>query len=235
MEKVIPLLVAVMFHTSSFSQSVLGFWEVKEVMVGTEIKTPVAKWIKVNDDGSYQSGNGWLQNSEGTWSYDKSSQTYLPVETNGIDEHYGAFKVSVKDTQMIWERKEDGLHVTVKLERTTKLPKSTADKFVGLWNLKDVLKKGASEKSLFDPDNKQYFFMRWDRMYVERTPKGEKRMGFWHMNAHRPEVTLMSNALENKTESWTVLVTESELRMTGISNSNKDVVMIYSRIHEFPN
>ena len=92
MEKVIPFLVAVMVHTSSLSQSVLGFWAVKEVMVGTEIKTPVAKWIKVNDDGSYQSGNGWLQNSEGTWSYDKSSQTYLPVEANGIDEHYGALR-----------------------------------------------------------------------------------------------------------------------------------------------
>ena len=78
-------------------------------------------------------------------------------------------------------------------------------------------------------------FMRWDRMYVERTSKGEKRMGFWHMNAHRPEVTLMSNTLENKAESWTVLVTESELRMTGISDSNKDVVMIFSRIHDFPN
>ena len=71
----------------------------------------------------------------------KSSQTYLPVEANGTDEHYGAFKVSFKDTQMIWEREGDGLHVTVRMERATKLPKSTADKFVGLWNLKDFEKK----------------------------------------------------------------------------------------------
>jgi hypothetical protein len=235
MQKVIPLLVAVMFHTSSLSQSVSGFWEVKEVMVGTDIKTPVAKWTRVNDDGSYQAGNGWIQNSEGTWSYDKSSQTYLPVEANGFDDHYGAFKVSFKDTQMIWEREEDGLHVTVKLERITKLPKSTADNFIGLWNLKEPLKKGASEKSLVNQNNKQYIFMRWDRMYVERTPNGDKRMGFWHMNAHRPEVTLISNLQDKKSESWTVLVNDSELRMTGISDSNKGVVMIYTRIHEFPN
>ena len=235
MQKVVALLIAVTIQTASLGQSVQGFWEVKEVKVGSEIKTPVAKWIKVNQDGNYQSGNGWLQNSEGTWSYDKSRKSYLPVETNGLEDRYGEFSVTFKDAQMIWEREEDGLHVTVKLERITKLPKATADVFVGLWNLKDVLKNGTSEKASIDPNNQQYIFMRWDRMYVERTPDGDKRMGFWQMNAHRPEVTLISNTQDKKSESWTVLVTDSELRMTGISDSNKDIVMVYTRIHEFPN
>jgi hypothetical protein len=77
----------------------------------------------------------------------------------------------MKKDQMIWEREEDGLQVIVKLERTKALPKSTADILVGLWNLKEVLRNGQSEKSIFDPESKHYIFIRWDRIYVERKEK----------------------------------------------------------------
>ena len=194
-----------MIQTASLGQSVQGFWEVKEVKIGSEIKTPVAKWIKVNQDGNYQSGNGWLQNSEGTWSYDKSRNSYLPVETNGLEDKYGAFSVTFKNAQMVWEREEDGLHVSMKLERITKLPEQRRMFLLVYGILRNVLKNGSSEKSSIDPNNQQYIFMRWDRMYVKRTSNGDKRMGIWHMNAHRPEVTLISDTQDKKSESWTVL------------------------------
>ena len=31
--------------------------------------TPIAKWTQINSDGSYESGNGWLKNSEGQWTF----------------------------------------------------------------------------------------------------------------------------------------------------------------------
>jgi hypothetical protein len=234
MLKIVPLLFLVGIYPPSFAQSIVGFWEVTEVTVGSEIKTPVAKWTKVNADGTYQAGNGWLQNSEGTWLYDKQARSYSSSEANGLVDNYGAFKVSFKDSAMIWERQEDGLQVTVKLERIKKLPKSTADFLVGIWNLKEVLRSGQSEKSIFDPQRKHYIFIRWDRIYVERTPEGDKATGYWHINGHRPEITFLSHSERNKSESWSIVVDENELRMTGLSDSTKDLVLEYTRVHDFP-
>jgi|SRR5688572_20307144 len=234
MLRILALLILVAICPPSVAQSIVGFWEVKEVKVGSEIKTPVAKWTKVNGDGTYQAGNGWLQNSEGTWRYDKLARSYSSFETNGIVDNYGAFKVSFKDSAMIWEREEDGLPVTVKLERIKKLPKSTADFLVGIWNLKEVLRNGQSEKSVFDAEGKHYIFIRWDRIYVERTPEGERATGYWHINGHSPEITFLSHSERKKAESWKVVVGENEVRMTGISDSNKDLVLEYTRIHDFP-
>jgi hypothetical protein len=52
MLRTMALLVVVACHMKSLAQSIVGFWEVKEVKVGPEIKTPVAKWTKVNEDGT---------------------------------------------------------------------------------------------------------------------------------------------------------------------------------------
>jgi len=218
----------------SHAQSIVGFWEVKEVMVGSEIKTPVAKWTKINKDGSYQSGNGGIQNSEGTWSYDKKTKFFLPVETNGIKDVYGGFKVAFRKEQMTWERDEDGEIVIVKLERTIKLPKSPADLLVGIWDLKEIVKNNSSKTLSFDPENKHYIFIRWDRIYVERTPQGQRATGYWHIDAHRPEVTFLSDSQGKANERWTVDVNETQLKMVGISDSNKGTEMVYIRIHEFP-
>lgn len=65
--------------------------------------TPVAKWTRINKDRSYVSGNGWLQNSSGTWTYDIDSKQFIPTETNGIRDEFGAFIVSFSEGKMKWE------------------------------------------------------------------------------------------------------------------------------------
>ena len=46
MQKVIAFLIAVIIHTASLGQSVLGFWEVKEVKVGTRDQDPGSEMDK---------------------------------------------------------------------------------------------------------------------------------------------------------------------------------------------
>ena len=229
------LAVTFIFPISkTYSQQIIGFWEVKEVKVGSEIKTPVAKWTRINNDGTFQSGNGWLQNSEGTWEYDKKSETYLAVETNGIKDEFGAFKVSFSGKQMVWHRNEEDMQVVVILEKVSKMPKSTADQLVGLWDLVKMTKDGANETALFDPENKHYVFIRWDRIFVERTPDGKRATGYWHINGHRPEVTMLSHDENKQPQKWTVEVNDAELKMTRISDDKSSVQLTYKRISEFP-
>ena len=232
--KTLLLSLALSCHQLSNAQTIIGFWEVKEVKVGKEIKTPVAKWTKINSDGSFQSGNGWLQNSEGTWTFDDKNKFYSPLETNGIIDEFGGFKVSFQHEQMIWERDEDGERVIVLLQEITKIPKSTSDILVGIWNLKEFFNNGKSEKATFDPNNKHFIFIRWDRIYVERTPQGDRTTGYWHINGHKPEVTFISHVHGKEPESWNVSVNENELQMVGISDSNKNSEMRYERMNEFP-
>jgi hypothetical protein len=213
---------------------VVGFWEVKEVKVGTEVKTPVAKWTKIDADGSFQSGNGWLQNSEGTWTFDDQNKTFTLVETSGIKDEFGAFKISFEPDQMIWQRDEEGELVMVKLERITKIPKSTSDILVGIWSLDERLKNGKSEKEQFDPDNKYFIFIRWDRIYVEQSSNGEKSSGYWHIDGHKPEVTFISHVRGKEPERWTVSVNDNHLQMTGLSDWNKNLEIRYKRLNDFP-
>ena len=85
MKTIARLIVTLLIFNSLtvYAQDIVGFWEIKEVIVGGKIMTPVAKWSKINKDGSYQSGNGWLQNSEGTWKFDKKNNLYSPHRIYG--------------------------------------------------------------------------------------------------------------------------------------------------------
>lgn len=196
--------------------------------------TPVAKWTKINDDGSFQSGNGWLQNAIGTWTYDAVSHTFSPEETNGIKDEFGPFTVSFENESMIWKRMEEGAEVTVELQRIEEMPMATADRIKGLWDFSALTENGNDITSAFDPNGQHYLFLRWDRIYQVRNPQGERESGYWHINGHRPEITLLSHTQGKEPQSWRVEVTDRKLVMTGISDSNKNLVMTYSRINEFP-
>lgn len=234
MLKAVLIVITVIIPPLSSAQSFTGFWEVKEVKVGGKLKTPVAKWTRIHPDGSYQSGNGWIQNSVGTWRYNDEKKIFKPSETNGIVDPYGAFNLSFAADTMIWKREEDGMAVVVKLVKIRELPKATAELLVGIWDLEDVVRNNKSEKTALDPDDKQYIFIRWDRIYVERTAKGEQGGGYWHINGHRPEITFISYDENKKREGWNVSVDDHNLTMIGISASNKDVKFIYKRLHTFP-
>lgn len=230
------LLTATFIYAGSatFAQKVTGFWEVTKVSMQGQSMTPVAKWTKINEDGSFQSGNGWLQNSIGSWTYDEVTREFSADETNGIRDEFGPFSVSFQDETMFWKRMEEGAEVTVELQRIDQLPMATADRIKGLWDLSALTKNGEDITSSFDPGGLHYLFIRWDRIYQARNPQGERESGYWHINGHRPEVTLLSYTKGKEPQSWRVEVSDAELIMTGISDSNKDLVMTYTRINEFP-
>ncbi len=234
MKTIARLIVTLLIFNSLTinAQKIVDFWEIKTVIVGGKTMTPVAKWIKINKDRSYQSGNGWLQNAEGTWQFDKKNNLYSTTETMGIKDEFGPFTVEFNDDKMTWLREEDGRIVTVSLEKITKMPKATADELVGLWDLTTVTKNDIDITATFDPDNKCYLFIRWDRMFVKRNPKDNRITGYWHINGHKPEITFLPKTKNN--ESWRVEITATEFKMIGISDTNIETEMTYQRIYEFP-
>ena len=234
-------IILIYFITNLFSlhvhsQDITGFWAVEKVTVGEEIMTPVAKWFKINEDNTSQAGNGWLQNATGTWAYDTEKKLYTPINQYGLKDEFGAFRVSFEGKKMYWEREEEGLPVKVTLYPITEMPRSITDQIHGMWAFKSIKKEGKDMTKSFDPENKHYLFVRWDRLYVSRTPDNKRNTGYWHINGHRPEVTLLPHAQDQDAESWQVSVNnEQTLTMIGISESNKGIERIYERIDYFPN
>ena len=218
--------------TQSNAQSITGFWGVDEVLVGGRNLTPVAKWFKINEDSTFYSGNGWLQNSFGTWSYNKKTNEYKQGNTNGIRDEFGAFKVSFSDNKMAWERNEDGMDVVVTLSRISKMPMSPADSIAGLWDL-SMVKKGAEDiTSTFDPDDQQYFFIRWDRLFRIRNPDGSVSSGYWHMDGHAPKFFLVDFNKEVEDQVYMVSFQKDLLIMEQQGGGN--LVLTCKRINEFP-
>ena len=225
------LLFSVLY---THAQKIVGFWEIKKVEVGGQLMTPIAKWTKINKDGSFQSGNGWLQNSEGTWTFDSKKKLFSPKETNGLIDEFGPFTVDIKDNTMTWLREEEDRIVTVTLVKIKQLPKAPADQLVGLWDLSTILKNGEDITSTFDPDNMYYLFLRWDKICTERSSKGQRTNGYWFVNSHKPEITLPPHNKEKPAESWEIKVGITTLKMIGISSTNENVQMDFKRRYEFP-
>lgn len=216
------------------SQSIVGLWEINKVKVGDEDMTPVAKWNRFNADGTLEAGNGWLQNSEGTWTFDVESNLLQPENKYGFPDPYGPFKVAMEGENMRWEREEDGMQVNVFLSRINKIPKSPADWLTGIWGLKQKDAPNEDVPKKMHLEEQYYYLIRWDRIYVRRYHDGTRKTGYWHINGHRSEVTFLSHSKEDPVESWTIEVDEASLTMTGISDSNKDKVLAFERLKDFP-
>ena len=234
---IIFLSFLVSCQSSTLKSDITGLWLMSYVTVGEQNMTPVAKWTRINADGTYESGNGWLKNSEGSWSFNENEQTFSPKEKNGLEDIYGAFKVSMDEAsdEMTWTREEDGMRVQVTLTRIDEIPQSPADAVRGLWDLESVHQNDEDITGTFDPDNQYYTFIRWDRIYVMRNTEGDRQSGYWHMNGHAPEITLLPHATGAAPESWRIEFTgDNELRMYGISDSNRDRLMTFSRMDSFP-
>jgi len=200
------------------------------VSVGNESMTPVAKWFKMNQDGTYQTGNGWLQNGKGHWNYDPKTKKFGSIDDlDGADE-FGDFDVSFASGKMVFEREEEGMRVKVMLVPIENLPMSPADYLKGYWDLEEITDNGQSIKSEFDGEDKHRLHIRWDRIIVNYTPEGTRQTGYWHINGHRPEITLLPHQENQNPESWKIEVNEKELVMTGISDSNRNIQRKYLRI-----
>jgi hypothetical protein len=232
--QIISLIILFLISSISKAQPVVGFWKVEKVEIGDFELTPIAKWIKINLDSTYQSGNGWLQNMEGKWIFDSRIMTYLSVGFNGIKDEFGPFSVTYKDEAMIWKRAENGDSVVILLDRITKLPKLPADEITGLWELKEIIKNNLSKTGSFEAEEIKYIFLKWDRRYWSRKFNNKRTFGYWHINGHRPELTLIDDQKDKANEKWNILVKDRELKMIGISDSNKNSVRKYRSISEFP-
>lgn len=225
----IAILFSIPFHVRS--QSAVGLWEAVKVTVGEKNMTPVGKWTRINKDGTYQSGNGWQQNSEGTWSFDPGTAIYQSLETNGLVDAYGGFKVDFENGNMIWRRAEDGLPVVVTWRPIATIPRAPADLIVGVWERDSASTRTPST----DPGaTKRFVFIRWDRVYVAWDKDPEKKYGYWFINAHRPELTFISMSGSHAPDVWQVKVTDETLALTGMSEGNKGSVLSFRRIHHLP-
>lgn len=231
----LTLLINICGFSLLYAQNYIGLWEIKKVTAGDFIMTPVAKWIKINADKTYTSGNGWLQNSEGTWTFDEKENTYLPKETNGIVDPFGAFKISFTSDKMIWQRDEGGMQVTVELIKINKMPKSYMDKIIGLWQLKEHKKEGQTLLDKKASEQPNFIFIKWSKKYVARGDQDQVINGLWFMDDHKPEITFFQKSPFQQ-ETWKVEILEKEtiLILSGLSESNKGVQQSYTRLHKFP-
>lgn len=230
---VIMALMLCSFASHAQKENLLGLWRVEKVAVGEEKMTPVAKWFRINADGTYQAGNGWLQNGQGNWNYDTRNNLYTASDPLGIADEFGGFTVTFDKEKMLWQRVEEEMLVTVTLVPIEKLPMSPADYLEGIWDLVEITE---SEKSIidnFDEANKHKLFIRWDRIYINFNPEGEKLTGYWHIHGHKPEITLLPHQEDEKAESWRIEVNNNELIMTGISDSNRTIERKYLRKNTF--
>ena len=235
--RLIWIFLFLQLSSLSFAQNstVEGLWMIKNVHVSNRDLTPVAKWTHIKADGTYESGNGWMKHSEGRWTFNDSGKTFLAEENNGIIDPYGAFTVSFEGKRMRWVRTEEGHKVTVTLARIPEIPPSPADRIQGLWDLVQVRENDKDVTQTYDSQNKQYFYITWDRKYMKRTPGGERQTGYWYMNAHKPELTLMNLTGEQKALSWEVKFSSDQMMtMTGISDKNREQVLVYKRLRSFP-
>lgn len=234
--KQLPVLILLLIFSNALTaqQNIFGLWEMTQVKVGNEMVNPVAKWTRIHQDGTYQTGNGWLQNGAGIWTFNKKKNTFKAEDPNGIKDEFGPFTVSFSGKNMIWERMEDGMKVVVTLTPVDQLPKATGDQLVGLWELCEAKKEGQSILAEMAPGEKQYLFIRWDRIYEERDTEGKKSTGYWHIHGHRPELTLLSHHKGKEAESWKVSFEDEKLVLQGISDSNMGKEYQYKRLNAFP-
>ena len=227
------ILGTMLFIPSAHSQNMTGLWLVEKVSVGDELMTPVSKWFKLHENGKYESGNGWLQNTIGRWTYDGKSKEFSATNTLGINDEAGAFQVSFSKETMIWSRMEEGMNIKVHLQKVSEVPPSYTDLLAGLWQSKEEIHESGTNNS--GPlSGLKHLQIRWDRIYRATNLDNNNKTGYWHVNGHRPELTLLPHQSDVNVESWRIKVSEKELELTGISESNKDQVKRFLRIHQFP-
>lgn len=206
-----------------------GLWLVKKVKIGENEMTPVARWMKFNNDSTQTSGNGWLQHSVGTWSLKNNS---LSVKnTNGLLDEAAPFKVEIQINKMTWSREEEGENVQVFLEKTDKLPTSNGNKLIGLWKIDSIIINDKNVDSEINPSNKAALHLRWDNTYVfHNLPEG-KKYGVYKIHGHKPELQMVDYGDNSKFNFYKFSLDNNNLELISTSGNKK---ITLTRIHQFP-
>ena len=210
MEKLLALF-CLLFSWISTGAQIDGLWKIDRVLVGEETMTPVAKWsrLELTDTagqllrGSVMNGNGGIINFRGRWQYDRKNELFSSFNEVGDEDAYGPFSVDRPNGEsMIWRRFEEGHQIEVHLSRADQLPKAPWDQIVGLWSIAEI-----SNGTPFEEGER--WFIRWDRVFVRRSMADNRviQNGVWHMNAHRPELTLWHNDQKASSTIWKISFT----------------------------
>ncbi|KYG76695.1 hypothetical protein [Roseivirga echinicomitans] len=184
---------------------VTGLWVIEKVEVNDKDLTPTAKWILLEEDGTFTSGNGWLQNDLGSWIYDDQQKTLLQSTEARIDP-YGPFNVSFQNEKMIWERIEEGNKVSITLVNVNQKPMAPWDTLVGTWEIRiangihPTTGRVVAEYLL---ERITYSF-NWDRRYNKFDTEGVLvETGIWQIDSHSPILTLISDDKDIRTR-WAI-------------------------------
>jgi hypothetical protein len=232
MTKFSLLTLAALLHLSTYAQDLTGLWQFTKVEVGNKNMTPIAKWTKISKDGTYTSGNGWMQNSVGHWTFDEKKNSFLPANTNGIADEFGAFAVEHTDNEhMIWTRTEEGMTVTVYLERIKELPIGPMDQVQGLWKFENVTENSDQPSQHLLEGSLGTIHIRWDRKFTLRNESVGRTTGIWTMHGHRPELTLLYDNDEISRESYNILFEDDMMYWEEVNNKRK---ISFVRIQEYP-
>jgi hypothetical protein len=70
------------------------------------------------------------------------------------------------------------------------------------------------------------YFWNWQ---VSIVSEGQRKTGYWHINGHRPEITLLPHTEGRQPERWKIEVDEKTLLMSGLSDSNRTIQRRYVR------
>ncbi len=220
--------------SSCSSNQITGLWTIENVQVGIEEMTPQARWVHFENNKLQKSGNGWQQHSVGTYDFNKSNQKLSIYNTNGIVDTFDPFQVEIDGSKMYWKRTEEGQDVTVTLSRIEQIPAAPGDQLLGLWSLEKAEENGTDVTVSYDPQDKRYLFLRWDKIFISRNgPKGTQR-GVFQVNAHQPEVEMIYNDEECTRKRWQFEVTHERLLLK-TQEDDQETLLQYTRIDHFPN
>jgi hypothetical protein len=219
--------LSLLFVYTAGAQDLSGLWVVNRVEIDDQNMTPIARWTRLNTDGTYQSGNGWTQNETGE--YNMTSDGRISLKSDyGVRDTFEPFAVTVSGDEMVWTRNEEGAGVTVHFDKSDELPMAPSDYLKGLWKLKSDSDESTQEETPW------YFHFRPDRIYRQLKPEGDRKTGYWHVHGHRPELTLLPHSEDEKPMGWNIKTSDKTLNMEGISDSNRGRTLRFERVHVFP-
>ena len=216
---ILSLIIVLSFFSCEKTKTIEGLWVVKSVVVGDEEMTPNARWTRFNSDLTQESGNGRFQHSYGTWKLNQNSNELFIENTNGLDDINEPFVISLNQSEMIWERTEEGQNIKVILERSSQLPETYGDKILGLWELEKAIGNGRYFKESDKKEINDYIFFRWDKRFVIESEKGRVN-GVYNVHGHKPEVELIPYGDQVKRDFWEIQFEENQIYLKLLNSEN---------------
>lgn len=209
-----------------------GLWLVKKVTMGNEeMITPALNWMQFNTDSTHAFGNGWLQNSFGSWTFQKKSKILTIKNDIGFSDYTNPMKIALSEKNMTCKLKVDEMEITVFFERIDKLPTSEANKLYGLWKIDSTFINSKDVSDSLNPDKKAMLFLRWDNNFeIRNYPEGEK-YGIFKTQAFRQQLEMVNYSRRSpKFQFYDFIVDDEKLQL---KSKDEKTVLKLSRIDQF--